>query len=970
MYSTFTSRGTGNFFLSGGSLTGGAFSVNPSALFQISGGATLRNATVSGAKITFSVSGFLDNVTSSSNLDLTGGATVRVFNGLSLTNGAAANLNNGAVLAFGNSATTATTYNGNVLLGTTGTNRLNVEGYTALTLTGLVHGQGTVGLRQFDGGNNSLVNQGTLSSDSGGTLTVGGLGGGLVNQGTLQAKGAGSILNVTQSFNNTGGTINTTGGGTFTIDGITITGGQITSDTVNDGLQFSANASNVLDGVNLNGNTLNLTNGGVVRLLNVGTTLASGVAANLNNGAVLAFGNSATTATTYNGNVLLGTTGTNRLNVEGYTALTLTGLVHGQGTVGLRQFDGGNNSLVNQGTLSSDSGGTLTVGGLGGGLVNQGTLQAKGAGSILNVTQSFNNTGGTINTTGGGIFTIDGITITGGQITSDTVNDGLQFSANASNVLDGVNLNGNTLNLTNGGVVRLFNVGTTLASGVAANLNNGAVLAFGNSATTATTYNGNVLLGTTGTNRLNVEGYTALTLTGLVHGQGTVGLRQFDGGNNSLVNQGTLSSDSGGTLTVGGLGGGLVNQGTLQAKGAGSILNIAQSVDNTGGTINTTGGGIANINGSSITKGQVTGDGGLRFAGSNTLDGVTFNGANLNLTSGATVRVFNGLSMTNGAAASLDNGAYLAFGNSATTATTYNGNVLLGATGSNTLSPEGSTALTLTGLVHGQGSVGPARFDGGNNSLVNQGTLSADSGGTLTVGSLSGGLTNHGALDARNGGTLNITQPITSDGTVSTGSNGTVTFSSGSTLSQAGGTSQVDGVVNLGSPASTLTVNGGTLKGTGKVNGNVTNSGGTVAPGDSPGTLTVNGSFAQSGNGLLSIEFTKSSHDLLNVTGNAVTGGMVNFSFLDTSVAAGVVGQTFDFLSSTGLSTSITNAVFTSSRLQRTAGGLVTEAGPGGGVFRISRDRANNLQVTVVLSTLPPRRSPRSTRRLPLACWA
>lgn len=226
-------------------------------------------------------------------------------------------------------------------------------------------------------------------------------------------------------------------------------------------------------------------------------------------------------------------------------------------------------------------------------------------------------------------------------------------------------------------------------------------------------------------------------------------------------------------------------------------------------------------------------------------------------------------------------------------------------------------------------------------------------GGTIVLDSALSSFTSNGALQAKNGSTLTSNVNVTGTGTLTALDNSAVNLAAGSSLNQQGGTSQVDGAVTLNG---TFTVSSGTLKGAGTIIGIVVNSGGTVAPGDSPGTLTVNGSYSQGANGTLAIEFTNTAHDLLTVTGPAVTGGIVNFSFLDTSVATGIVGETFDFLTSAGVGTNLPSGLFFANETPDTTGqsnGFVTEAGPGG-VYRIARDpsNANALQV-VVLAVVP-----------------
>jgi fibronectin-binding autotransporter adhesin len=83
---------------------------------------------------------------------------------------------------------------------------------------------------------------------------------------------------------------------------------------------------------------------------------------------------------------------------------------------------------------------------------------------------------------------------------------------------------------------------------------------------------------------------------------------------------------------------------------------------------------------------------------------------------------------------------------------------------------------------------------------------------------------------------------------------------------------RVDGTLNT----EYVDVFGGRVQGTGNIISAAdffANFAGTVAPGNSIGTLTVTGNYVQGGAGLLEIEVTNGSADLLAVTGSAQLGG-------------------------------------------------------------------------------------------------
>jgi len=96
-----------------------------------------------------------------------------------------------------------------------------------------------------------------------------------------------------------------------------------------------------------------------------------------------------------------------------------------------------------------------------------------------------------------------------------------------------------------------------------------------------------------------------------------------------------------------------------------------------------------------------------------------------------------------------------------------------------------------------------------------------------------------------------------------------------------------------------LSIFGGRVHGTGSISTltGVINAGGTVAPGNSIGTLTFIGNFVQGSGGLLEIELTNGSSDVLAVTGNATLGGTVSFMPFGPNP---LEGQSYVFLTAGG----------------------------------------------------------------------
>lgn len=130
-------------------------------------------------------------------------------------------------------------------------------------------------------------------------------------------------------------------------------------------------------------------------------------------------------------------------------------------------------------------------------------------------------------------------------------------------------------------------------------------------------------------------------------GDGTL----VNGSGNSVTNQGLISSDSGGTITIRGLTTGLSNQNILEATNASGALVFQSNINNTGGTIRAISGGTVRQEGVEVAGGTITTSGSSSYrltnSGANILSGVTVSGGSLvNMSSGASLaRVTNGMTL-------------------------------------------------------------------------------------------------------------------------------------------------------------------------------------------------------------------------------------------------------------------------------------------------------------------------------------
>ncbi|MEN9628132.1 MAG: hypothetical protein RJA10_1359, partial [Pseudomonadota bacterium] len=242
-------------------------------------------------------------------------------------------------------------------------------------------------------------------------------------------------------------------------------------------------------------------------------------------------------------------------------------------------------------------------------------------------------------------------------------------------------------------------------------------------------------------------------------------------------------------------GTGTTNTGTINvgsATPAALQIGAGHNITNTGGVINIAAGSVANQFGSTISGGTIntTGTGKLAAAnsGSNFLDAVTLNGQ-LDLAAATGIqRITNGLTL-NGTVNIGLNSILASQGNQAFSG---NGSILFAdSLASNRLNLEAGSLTLGSGLtVSGHtGIIGPQSFVGGAATLTNNGTIRADvAGGTITV-QVNGLTTNNGTLSAQNGGTLLLNSAVTG------GVGSQIVAGAGSTVLQNGVT--LSGAMNI-----------------------------------------------------------------------------------------------------------------------------------------------------------------------------
>jgi len=735
----------------------------------------------------------------------------------------------------------------------------------------------------------SMNNAGTLQIDaflldlqSGGTGTA--------NSGTINVGGASTAalqVGAGHNINNTGGTINIANGSVVNQFGSTITGGTINTSG-SGALTVFANAGNFLNNSTLNGRMDMASNANSRQRVSGALTLGGApTTIEINQNGILSFeGNSSLAGT---GNLVFGNTGAgNRIDLDGNGTTTFASgiTVRGQnGTIGQQLNIGGTQTLLNNGTISADvGGGTITI--TDSDVTNNGTLSALNGGTLVLNSNVTGGASGQIVAGSGSTVRQQGVTLSGNINTSGS---GLfTVTSTAVNRLTGVTFVGNLDMATEANSRQRVTTGGLVLNGTV-NINNNGILSFEGDGTLGGT--GTVVLGATGGgNRIDLDGNGTTTIANgvTVRGQnGTIGQDINIGGTQILLNNGTISADvSGGTITL--TDSAVTNNGTLSAVNGGTLVlnsNVTggaggQIVAGTGSTVRQEGvtiGGTINTSGNGLFT--------VSSTAANRLDAVTLNG-NLDMATVANSRervVGGGLTL-NGTI-SINNNGILSFEGDSSFG--GNGSVVFGGTGAGNridLDGNGTTTFASGITIRGQnGTIGQQINIGGTQTLLNNGTISADvAGGTITI--TDSDVTNNGTISALNGGTLVLNSNVS--GTAS----GQIVAGSGSTVRQQGVT--LSGNINTsGSGLFTVTstaanrLTGVTLAGNLDM-ATEANSRQRV----SSGGLVLNGTININNNGILSFE----GDGTLGGNGSVVLGATGGGNRIDldgngtTTIASGI----------------------------------------------------------------------------------
>ena len=728
----------------------------------------------------------------------------------------------------------------------------------------------------------SLNNAGQINLDAF-TLTL--AGGGTVNSGTINvgsATAAALQVNAGHNINNAGGVINVANGSVLNQFGSTISGGTINTTGTGALMAFSS-GNNVLDNVKLNGLLDVQTNANARERIANGLTLDG--SANVGNGGILSFDSSLTSggSQTIAGNAIFNLNDAGaRLSIEGggSTTLASTVVVRGQGNIGQANYVGGNNVLTNNGRISADvAGGTLvlTPPGNAGSVVNNGVLDARGGGTLA-ISTNVDNSGGLINAQNASNVVLGGITIKGGTL--GTSGSGvIQAASSGNNFLDGTKITG-TLDMTGIANSRARLINTSTLNG-AINVANGGILSLDSSqsAGNAVALNGTGVINLNDAGaRLSIEGggTSVLGVGTTVRGQGNIGQALYVGGNNVLTSNGLISADvAGGTLNIvaPGNAGSFVNNGTLQAINGATLL-LSTNIQNNAGSQIVAGAGSQVVQNGVTLNGVINVSGGgvltTVSSGNNVLNAVTLTGAlDVQTIANGRERIANGLTLDGGV--NVGNGGILAFDSSLTSggSQTIAGNATFNLNDAGarlSIEGAGSTTLASTVVVRGQGNIGTAAYVGGNNTLTNNGLVSADVNGKtleLTAPGNAGSFVNNGTLQAIDGATLLLSTNIQNN------AGSEIIAGAGSQVVQNGVT--LNGVINVSGGGVLTAVSSGNnvldnvaLTGVFDVQA-IANARERIANG-----LTLDGSANVGNGGILSFDSSLTSGGSQTIAGNAI----------------------------------------------------------------------------------------------------
>ena len=573
---------------------------------------------------------------------------------------------------------------------------------------------------------------------------------------------------------------------------------------------------------------------------------------------------------------------------NGGTVTNNGGSLAATGSTSAGLYVGGAAATIANANGGSISGGYLGVQMLGGSLVNTGAhsvIQGSGYGvftndSAANVT---NSAGASIQGTGNDAVSMyQGGTVIneGGASISGTV--GVRLSGNGSMInRTGASITGSL------GVILAGN-GTVDNSASIVASNTGVALVGSND--TLTNAAGALIRG--GTASVNTAGGNgAVNLTNAGTLDGDVWLTGNAANAVTLLTGSTLQgrlyigNNTSSTLTLDGSGTQLYSQavtgattfmGALTKLGSGTwILDSALTPGGT--TINAGTLQIGNGDTTGAIAGNVTDNGTLTFNRSDAVNfGGTISGSGVLVQAGSGTLTLTGTNTYAGGTAI--NAGTLQIGNGGST-----GAIAGNVADNGTLAFNRSDAASFAGIISGSGTLaqngtGTLTLTGANTytggTIVNAGTLVVDST------SLPGAVLDNAALVFAQANDGVFRNAISGSGTLAKTGGGMLILD-GDSSAFTGSTTVGAGTLEVGdaaTPSAVLGGNvavgaGGTLRGYGRILGNVSNSG-TLWAGGSIGTLTVQGNYTQSASGVFEVEATPSGQaSLLAVNGTATLAG-------------------------------------------------------------------------------------------------
>jgi len=788
---------------------------------------------------------------------------------------------------------------------------------------------GTINANQSAGitidANEGVTNTGTLEATSGATLTLSSTG--TVNNagGTISANN--SILTVNSSVIN-GGNVTLTGSSTLNLNSSTIHGGTITNS--------STGTIDVASGTVVLGGTINNSAGGTFEISNNAfLNLEGGNYAQL--GAVQINSSGNFSELVLQGNVTLSggsVTMSNNSNNYIFGQVATNTLTNNETISGAGQIGDGRMTLVNNGTINANQSAGITLND-NGGITNTGTLETTSGSTLILQSTAVNNAGGTI-TANTGTLQVNSSTINGGNVTlvgasSLQLNTGAIHGGTITNsstgtidIASGTDVLGGTINNSAGGLLEVSNNAfLQLEAGTYAQLGTVQLNSSGNFSELV--LEGNVTLsGGTLTMSNNVNnfifgavGTDTLTNQETISGAGDIGNNTM-----TLVNSGTINANQSAGMTIN-ANGGVTNTGTLEATSGSTLTLASTTINNAGGTISANTGNLK-VNSATINGGTIT----LTGASLLQLNTGTVHGGTLTNSSTGTIEVATGanvlggtinnsagglLKIDNNATLDLEGGTYAQLGAVQLNSTgnfselVLEGNVTLSG-GSVTMSNNvnnfifGAAAtdtLTNQETISGGGDIG-----NGTMTLVNSGTINADTSATLTVNP-NLGVTNTGTMESTSGATLAFANTtVNNAGGTITANGGTLTMTSsvvnGGNITLTGASSlQLNSSTIHG--GSTLTnSSSGTIEvvgGTAVLGGTINNSAGGLIEVANNTTLQLeSGTYSQLGNVQLNStgNFTE-----LQIEGNVTLGGgTITMSANTNNFIFGVVGT--DILTNQG----------------------------------------------------------------------